>query len=119
MRIAIALFDRFKALDSVGPYEVLSRLPGAEAVFVGREKRIFRTDIGALALLAGADRRGVLSLYGLQRAHDAPPDRGESIAVTTASRRLVRRCAEARPLLETSAKPWTGCAIVVRGAARR
>jgi putative intracellular protease/amidase len=54
MRIAIALFDRFTALDAVGPYEVLSRLPGAEVVFVGVEKRIFRTDIGALALLAGA-----------------------------------------------------------------
>ncbi|MDT7660471.1 MAG: hypothetical protein QOD04_27, partial [Pseudonocardiales bacterium] len=28
MRIAILLFDRFTALDAVGPYEVLSRLPG-------------------------------------------------------------------------------------------
>ena len=32
MKIAIALFDRFTALDAVGPYEVLSRLPGAELV---------------------------------------------------------------------------------------
>ncbi|MEW6269442.1 MAG: DJ-1/PfpI family protein [Thermodesulfobacteriota bacterium] len=54
MRIAIALFDRFTALDAIGPYEVLSRLPGAETVFVGCEKRVFRTDIGALALVAGA-----------------------------------------------------------------
>ena len=29
MDIAIPLFDRFTALDAVGPYEVLSRLPGA------------------------------------------------------------------------------------------
>ena len=30
MDIAIPLYDRFTALDAVGPYEVLSRLPGAE-----------------------------------------------------------------------------------------
>ena len=30
MRIAILIFDRLTALDAVGPYEVLSRLPGAE-----------------------------------------------------------------------------------------
>ena len=27
--IAIPIFDEFTALDAVGPYEVLSRLPGA------------------------------------------------------------------------------------------
>ena len=36
-RIAILIFDRLTALDAVGPYEVLSRLPGAELDFVGRE----------------------------------------------------------------------------------
>jgi len=54
MRIAIPLFDHFTALDAVGPYEVLSRLPGAEVVFVGAEPRAFRTDLGSLALLAEA-----------------------------------------------------------------
>lgn len=54
MKIAIALYDRFTALDAIGPYETLSRLPGAEVVFVGCEQRLFRTDIGALAILAGA-----------------------------------------------------------------
>ena len=29
MEIAILLYDGFTALDAVGPYEVLSRLPGA------------------------------------------------------------------------------------------
>ena len=29
MDIAILLYDRFTALDAIGPYEVLSRLPGA------------------------------------------------------------------------------------------
>ena len=69
MKIAIALFDRFTALDAVGPYEVLSRLPGAEVVFVAAEKRIYRTDIGALALLPGAtfaevDRADILLVPG-------------------------------------------------------
>lgn len=54
MKVAIALFDRFTALDAVGPYEVLSRLPGAETVFVGAGRREFRTDLGSLALVAGA-----------------------------------------------------------------
>jgi hypothetical protein len=29
MDVAIPIFDRITALDAVGPYEVLSRLPGA------------------------------------------------------------------------------------------
>jgi putative intracellular protease/amidase len=53
MKIAIALFDRFTALDAIGPYEVLSRLPGAELVFVGEAPHAFRTDMG-LAVVAGA-----------------------------------------------------------------
>ncbi len=36
MKIAIPLYDRFTALDAVGPYEVLSRLPGASVHFAGR-----------------------------------------------------------------------------------
>jgi transcriptional regulator GlxA family with amidase domain len=34
MQVAIALFDRFTALDAVGPHQVLIHLPGAEVVFV-------------------------------------------------------------------------------------
>src|ERR1700722_12509968 len=33
MQIVIALFDRFTALDAVGPHQVLHHLPGAEVVF--------------------------------------------------------------------------------------
>ena len=33
MQIAIALYDGFTALDAIGPYQVLSNLPGAELVF--------------------------------------------------------------------------------------
>jgi len=52
MEIAILLFDRITALDAVGPYEVLSRLPGAEMRFVALEPGPQRTDDGALALTA-------------------------------------------------------------------
>jgi putative intracellular protease/amidase len=34
MKIAILLFDRFTCLDAIGPYQVLSGLPGAEVSFV-------------------------------------------------------------------------------------
>lgn len=52
MRIAILIFDKLTALDAVGPYEVLSRLPGAELEFVAKEAGPRRTDTGALALTA-------------------------------------------------------------------
>lgn len=54
MQIAVLLFDRLTALDAVGPYEVLSRLPGARAVFVGERLGQVRTDIGTLGLTVDA-----------------------------------------------------------------
>ncbi len=54
MQIAVLLFDRFTALDAVGPYEVLGRLPGARTVFVADEAGPVTTDTGSLALCATA-----------------------------------------------------------------
>ena len=54
MQIAILLYDRFTALDAVGPYEVLSRLPGAEVLFTAERPGQLRTDTGMLALTADA-----------------------------------------------------------------
>jgi len=54
MEIAILLFDRLTALDAVGPYEVLSRLPGAQVRFVAGEPGPMRTENGFLALTADA-----------------------------------------------------------------
>jgi len=54
VNIAIPIFDRFTALDAVGPYEVLSRLPGAEVTFVAAEPGLKRTETGMLALNADA-----------------------------------------------------------------
>jgi putative intracellular protease/amidase len=50
MKIAIPIFDRVTALDAVGPYEVLSRLPGAELKFVGFEPGPVKTDNRMLSL---------------------------------------------------------------------
>jgi putative intracellular protease/amidase len=50
MQIAIALFDRFTALDAVGPYEVLSRIPGARVDFVAGAPGVYATDTRMLKL---------------------------------------------------------------------
>jgi putative intracellular protease/amidase len=51
MKIAIPIFDRVTALDAVGPYEVLSRLPGADLKFVGFEPGPVKTDNRMLSLV--------------------------------------------------------------------
>ncbi|HSZ14355.1 MAG TPA: DJ-1/PfpI family protein [Solirubrobacteraceae bacterium] len=51
MNVAIVLYDKFTALDAIGPYEVLSRLPGATVTFVAVEPGPVRTDNGMLTLL--------------------------------------------------------------------
>ena len=53
MEIAIPLYDRFTALDAVGPYEVLWRIPGARVRWIGAEARPYATDRG-LQLIAEA-----------------------------------------------------------------
>ena len=52
MDIAIPIYDDFTALDAVGPYEVLSRLPGARVRFLAAQPGPVRTDNGMLTLLA-------------------------------------------------------------------
>jgi putative intracellular protease/amidase len=54
MRIVFLLFNRITALDAVGPYEVLSRLPGAQLTFAAPARGIVRTDNGSLGLSADA-----------------------------------------------------------------
>jgi transcriptional regulator GlxA family with amidase domain len=54
MQFAILVFDKLTALDAVGPYEVLSRVPGTELVFVSTEEGPLRTDTGRLGLNADA-----------------------------------------------------------------
>jgi transcriptional regulator GlxA family with amidase domain len=54
MRIAILLFDRVTPLDAIGPYQVLSRLPESELVFVGERLGPVRSDDGQLGLVVDA-----------------------------------------------------------------
>jgi putative intracellular protease/amidase len=52
--IAIPIYDRFTALDAVGPYEVLSRLPEARVQFIAAEPGPYKTDNGMLTVVAEA-----------------------------------------------------------------
>jgi transcriptional regulator GlxA family with amidase domain len=54
MKTTILLYDRMTALDAVGPYEALSRLPGNEVRFVADRAGPVRTDTGFLSLVADA-----------------------------------------------------------------
>jgi transcriptional regulator GlxA family with amidase domain len=49
-QIAIPLFPRFTALDAVGPYEVLQRVPGFDVTFIGHERGVVRSDYGFLGI---------------------------------------------------------------------
>ena len=55
MNTAILLYDGFTALDAIGPYEVLSRLPGARVTFVATDAGPVRTDNRMLAIDADAE----------------------------------------------------------------
>ena len=52
MEIAIPLFDRFTALDAVGPYQVLSALPGARVRFLAAEEGPVHSDNRMLTMMA-------------------------------------------------------------------
>lgn len=52
VRIAIPLFDDFTALDAIGPFEVLWRMPNAEVQFVAVEAGLKRPDLGFPAIEA-------------------------------------------------------------------
>jgi transcriptional regulator GlxA family with amidase domain len=46
MKIVILLFDNYTALDIVGPYEVLNKLPNSTIYLVGLEKREYKDTYG-------------------------------------------------------------------------
>lgn len=52
MQIAILLYPGFTATDAIGPYEVLSRLPGARTVFVAAAPGPVTSDTGFMQVLA-------------------------------------------------------------------
>jgi transcriptional regulator GlxA family with amidase domain len=53
-RIAIPLFPQFTALDAIGPYEVLQRIPAFDITFVGHATGEVRSDNGMLGVVIDA-----------------------------------------------------------------
>ena len=69
MDIVFPLYPDYTALDAIGPYEVLSRLPGANVTFAAAEVGVLRTETGFLGISADAalddiDRADVLVVPG-------------------------------------------------------
>jgi transcriptional regulator GlxA family with amidase domain len=54
MQIVIALFDRFTALDAIGPHQVLHHLPDAEVIFAAERVRAVTDESRTLTLQAQA-----------------------------------------------------------------
>ena len=96
MKIAILVFDKLTALDAIGPYEVLSRLPEADLRFVAKEPGMKRTDTGALGI--SADRRSARS--------PTPTSCSSPAARATARCSRTRRCSTGSAP-RTSTTKWT------------
>jgi transcriptional regulator GlxA family with amidase domain len=54
MQVAIPLFPRFTALDAIGPYEVLQRVPSIDITFIGHERGEVRSENGLLGVTIDA-----------------------------------------------------------------
>ncbi len=52
MQVVIPLFPRFTALDGIGPYEVLQRIPSIDVTFIGHERGEIRSENGFLGITA-------------------------------------------------------------------
>lgn len=54
LEIVIPLFPHFTALDAIGPYEVLQRIPNFDLTFIGHERGEVRSDNGMLGVTLDA-----------------------------------------------------------------
>jgi transcriptional regulator GlxA family with amidase domain len=54
LQVAIPLFPRFTALDAIGPYEVLQRVPSIDIVVIGHRLGEVRSDNGMLGVTVDA-----------------------------------------------------------------
>jgi transcriptional regulator GlxA family with amidase domain len=52
--VVIPPFDGFTALDAIGPYEVLQRIPSIDVVFVGHQRGEVRSENGMLGIIRDA-----------------------------------------------------------------
>ena len=110
MQIAIPLFDRLTALDGVGPYEVLQRLPEAEVVFVADKIGEVRTENGFLGLTADATFDQVLSPDVIV----VPGGTGTRAVVTHDDHPLVRWIRSVHPGTRFTTSVCTGSLVLAR-----
>jgi transcriptional regulator GlxA family with amidase domain len=61
MQIAYLLYDRFTALDIIGPHDVLNTVPGNESIFVAEQAGPVRNESDTLSLVADASLDEVTS----------------------------------------------------------
>lgn len=54
MQIAYLLYDRFTALDIIGPHDVFNSVPGNESIFVAEKPGPVRNESDTLSLVADA-----------------------------------------------------------------
>lgn len=52
LQAVIPLFPKFTALDGIGPYEVMQRIPDIDITFIGHERGIIRSENGMLGIEA-------------------------------------------------------------------
>lgn len=77
MLINVLAFPGMTMLDAIGPYEVLSRMPGARVQFVAPHEQAIRSDTGFVTLLptcdlAAAEQAEVLLVPGGPPEHVLP-----------------------------------------------
>ncbi|MGP4052347.1 DJ-1/PfpI family protein [Streptomyces sp. 2A115] len=80
----VGLYAGFTALDAVGPYEVLNRLPGVTVTTVAERAGRIRTDTGELAMVAERSLDSVTKAEVL-----LVPGGGERGTTTTTANRVV------------------------------
>jgi transcriptional regulator GlxA family with amidase domain len=81
MKVALLLFPGVTALDAIGPYEVLARVPGWQVEFVAAEAGPVPTDTGITSITAGTSidefrDPDVLLVPGGQGTREAMEDAG-------------------------------------------
>ena len=52
LQVVIPLFPQFTALDGIGPYEVLQRIPSIDVTFIGHQRGEIRSENGFLGITA-------------------------------------------------------------------
>ena len=67
MEMVIYLYNGITALDAVGPYEVLSRMPGANIKFAGETKGLCKS-LSACMKLNFAGRRDCSDIQACRRS---------------------------------------------------